>query len=137
MAEVRADLRPRLDEAGATLAVDDLPEVQGDARQLRRVLQNLVANAIKFRAEAPPRIDVSAAEGQDGWMVTVADNGRGVAAKDSARIFGMFSRAHHDLEGSGIGLAVCRRVIEAHGGRLWVEPVDGGGSAFRFTLPRG
>jgi signal transduction histidine kinase len=137
MGEVRDDLRARLEEAQATLAVDELPEVCGDARQLRRVLQNLVVNAVKFRSGAPPRIAVSAAEGQDGWIVTVADNGRGVAAKDSARIFGMFSRAHHDLEGSGIGLAVCRRVVEAHGGRLWVEPADGGGSAFRFTLPRG
>jgi signal transduction histidine kinase len=137
MADVRDDLRLRLDEARATLAVDELPEVRGDARQLRRVLQNLVVNAVKFRADAPPRINVSAAEGQDGWIVTVADNGRGVAPKDSARIFGMFSRAHHDLEGSGIGLAVCRRVVEAHGGRMWVEPADGGGSAFRFTLPQG
>jgi signal transduction histidine kinase len=65
----------------------------------------------------------------------VRDNGRGVEPRDTARIFGMFSRAHHDMEGTGIGLAVARRLVEAHGGRIWVEPGEGGGSAFRFTLP--
>jgi signal transduction histidine kinase len=136
MADVSDDLRPTLEAAGATLTVGALPEVEGDARQLRRVLQNLVANAVRFRADAPPRIEVSATEGQEGAIVTVRDNGRGVDPRDAARIFGMFARAHHDLDGTGIGLAVCRRVVEAHGGRMWVEPADGGGSAFRFTLPR-
>jgi signal transduction histidine kinase len=69
-------------------------------------------------------------------VVTVRDNGVGVAAADVERIFGMFARAGADAEGSGIGLAVCRRVVEAHGGRIWVEQREGGGSAFRFTLPR-
>ncbi len=135
MAQVTDDLRPRLEEASATVEVGELPEIEGDAGQLRRLLQNLVTNAVKFRAEAPPRVAVSAARGNEGWIVTVRDNGRGVAERDAARIFGMFSRAHHDLEGTGIGLAVCRRIVEAHGGRIWVEPGDGGGSAFRFTLP--
>jgi signal transduction histidine kinase len=133
---VRDDLRPRLQDAQATLDIGALPEVEGDPAQLRRLLQNLVSNAVKFRAQAPPRIGVSAAAGQEGWVVTVRDNGRGVAPRDAGRIFGMFARAHHDADGTGIGLAVCRRVVEAHGGRIWVEPADGGGSAFRFTLPR-
>ena len=68
--------------------------------------------------------------------MSVEDNGIGVAAHDAARIFGMFARASSDEDGTGIGLAVCRRVVEAHGGRIWVEPRNGGGSAFRFTLPR-
>jgi signal transduction histidine kinase len=136
MAEVAADLRPRLDEAGATLEVGDLPEVRGDAQQLRRLLQNLVSNAVKFRGDAAPRIAVSARAGAEQWVVTVADNGIGVPAVDQGRIFGMFARAHRDHDGTGIGLAVCRRVVEAHGGRIWVEGGDGGGSAFRFTLPR-
>jgi signal transduction histidine kinase len=135
MADVAADLRPRLDEAGATLDVSDLPEVRGDARQLRRLLQNLVANGVKFRGDEPPRVTVSARPGRDGWVVTVQDNGIGVAAHDAARIFGMFARASRAREGTGIGLAVCRRVVEAHRGRIWVEPANGGGSAFRFTLP--
>jgi signal transduction histidine kinase len=136
MAEVAADLRPRLDEAGATLDVGELPEVRGDARQLRRLLQNLVANAVKFRGERPPRVKVSAHAGHEGWVVSVEDNGVGIAANDAARIFGMFARASGDHEGTGIGLAVCRRVVEAHRGQIWVEPANGGGSVFRFTLPQ-
>jgi signal transduction histidine kinase len=136
MGEVAADLLPTLDEAGAALDVGALPEVQGDPRQLRRVLQNLVGNAVKFRGEAPPRVEVSALQGNEGWVVTVRDNGVGVNPDHASRIFGMFARANGDTEGTGIGLAVCRRVVEAHGGRIWVEPAEGGGSAFRFTLPR-
>jgi signal transduction histidine kinase len=135
MDEVATDLRPRLDAAGATLEVAELPEVSGDARQLRRLLQNLVANAVKFRGPDPPRVTVGATPGREGWIVTVQDNGIGVAAHDAARIFGMFARADREQEGTGIGLAVCRRVVEAHGGQIWVEPANGGGSAFRFTLP--
>ena len=135
MDEVAEDLRPRLTDARATLDVGELPAVRGDARQLRRLMQNLLANAVKFRADAPPRVEVSAGETPEGWIVTVRDNGIGVAPDDTARIFGMFARAHPGHDGTGIGLAVCRRVVEAHGGRIWVEPADGGGSAFRFTLP--
>jgi signal transduction histidine kinase len=136
MDEVSTDLGPRLQEAGAVLEVGDLPEVRGDARLLRRVLQNLVGNAVKFRGDEPPRIVVDAHGGSHDWIVTVRDHGIGVAPEDADRIFGMFARADPDRTGNGIGLAVCRRVVEAHGGRIWVEPADGGGSAFRFTLPR-
>jgi signal transduction histidine kinase len=135
MAEVADDLRPGLEETGATLEVHDLPEVDGDRRQLRRVFQNLVGNALKFRSEEPPRVEVSALRGSHEWIVTVLDNGLGVEPAHATRIFGMFSRAGGAAEGLGIGLAVCRRVIEAHGGRIWVEAAEEGGSAFRFTLP--
>jgi signal transduction histidine kinase len=135
MAEVVEDLRPSLDKAGATLDVGELPEVEGDARQLRRVLQNLVGNAVKFSGDAPPRVEVSAHDGSEAWVVTVRDNGVGIDPEHTSRVFGMFSRLNGDTEGSGIGLAVCRRVVEAHGGRIWVEQAEGGGSAFRFTLP--
>jgi signal transduction histidine kinase len=135
MAEVAQDLRPRLDEAGATLAVGPLPEVDGDARQLRRLLQNLVGNAVKFRAQRPLRVEVSALRDRREWVVTVRDNGIGVDPAHASRIFSMFARAETQTDGTGIGLAVCRRVVEAHGGRLWVEAAAGGGSAFRFTLP--
>jgi signal transduction histidine kinase len=134
-ADVAADLRPQLAETGATLLVGELPDVRADPRQLRRVLQNLVGNALKFRGEDPPRVEVSADRGAEEWIVTVCDNGIGIGRDDARRIFGMFSRVERRVEGSGIGLAVCRRVVEAHGGRIWVEPADGGGSAFRFTLP--
>jgi signal transduction histidine kinase len=135
VAEVAEDLRPSLERAGATIESSELPEVEGDSQQLRRVLQNLVANALKFRGEAPPRVELSALRDSQEWVVTVRDNGPGVEPDQASRIFGMFSRADHQAEGVGIGLAVCRRIVEAHGGRIWVEPADGGGSAFRFTLP--
>jgi len=134
--EVAEDLRARLEEAGATLEAGDLPEVDGDPRQLRRVIQNLVGNALKFRSEAPPRIELSAVRGDQELVLTVRDNGVGVYPKQATRIFGMFSRADGKSDGLGIGLAECRRVIEAHGGRIWVEAAEGGGSAFRLTLPR-
>jgi signal transduction histidine kinase len=137
MTEVIDDLRPRLDAAGAAVEVASLPEVDGDARQLRRLFQNLVGNAVKFRGDAPPHIEVMAREDAQEWVITVRDNGIGVDPEQAVRVFGMFTRASGEREGSGIGLAVCRRVVEAHGGRIWVERAEGGGSAFSFTLPRG
>jgi signal transduction histidine kinase len=134
--DVTADLRPRLQESRAVVEVGELPDVRGDAGLLRRVLQNLVANAVKFRGDAPPRIEVEGHAGAHDWVVTVRDHGVGVAPEDRDRIFGMFARADRERTGNGIGLAVCRRVVEAHGGRIWVDPANGGGSAFRFTLPR-
>jgi signal transduction histidine kinase len=136
MDEVAADLRPGLEEAGATFDVGALPEVCGDARQRRRLLQNLVSNAVRFRGTDAPRIVVGAREGAEHWVIAVADNGIGVPPEDQGRIFGMFARAHGDHDGTGIGLAVCRRVAEAHGGGIRVEPADDGGSAVSFTLPR-
>lgn len=133
--DVSEDLRPQLSLASATLTVADMPEVECDPRQLRRVLQNLVGNAVKFRGDAPPQVAVSALRGASEWVITVRDNGIGVSPAQATRIFGMFSRADSSADGVGIGLAVCRRIVEAHGGRIWVEPADGGGSAFRFTLP--
>ncbi len=136
MTEVAEDLRPGLEQSGATLEVGELPEVDGDPGQLRRVLLNLVDNAMKFRADAPLRVDVSALRDSREWVMTVRDNGLGVDPDHASRIFGMFSRVDSAADGIGIGLAVCRRVVEAHGGRIWVEPAEGGGSAFRFTVPR-
>jgi signal transduction histidine kinase len=133
--DVAEDLRPQLSSANATLTVGDLPEVDCDPRQLRRVLQNLVGNAVKFRGDAPPEVDVSALRGPSEWVLTVRDNGIGVDPAQATRIFGMFSRANRGSDGVGIGLAVCRRIVESHGGRIWVEHADGGGSAFRFTMP--
>ena len=99
------------------------------------MLQNLLGNAVKYRGRAPLRIELSALRDSREWVVTVRDNGLGVDPDQATRIFGMFSRASDDIDGVGIGLAVCRRIVEAHGGRIWVESA-GAGSAFRFTLPR-
>ena len=135
MAQVGEDLRPLLTDADARLHTDALPVVEGDPRHLRRVLQNLIGNAVKFRGEEPPRIDVSARRRDDEWVITVRDNGSGIHPDQTSRIFDMFSRASTAPDGSGIGLAVCRRVVEARRGVIWVEPAEGGGSAFSFTLP--
>jgi signal transduction histidine kinase len=135
MVQVSEDLRPLLADARATLQTDELPDVDGDPRHLRRVLQNLIGNAVKFRGEQPPRVHVSARRRDEDWVITVRDNGIGVDPDQATRIFDMFSRVGGATDGSGIGLAVCRRVVEAHGGAIWVEPAEGGGSAFSFTLP--
>jgi signal transduction histidine kinase len=136
VADVAEDLRPSLEEAQATLTVGELPEVEADPRQLRRVFQNLISNALRFAGSEPPRIDVSAFLDSREWVVSVRDNGIGVEPEHASRVFGMFARLGPHPDGVGIGLAVCRRVVEAHGGRIWVEPAEGGGSVFRFTLPR-
>src|ERR671914_3067326 len=137
MSEVREDLGPSLEEARATLEVGELPDVDGDRRQLRRVLQNLVGNAVKFRSDAPLRVEVSALRDSQEWVVTVCDNGVGVDPDQATRIFGMFSRANAAREGAGIGLAVCRRIVEAHGGRIWGGAAGGGGGGGRLPLPPG
>ena len=134
LAEVAEDLRPSL-EAHATLVVGELPEVEGDPRQLRRVFQNLVSNALRFRRSDPVLIEVSAFRAAREHVVSVRDNGIGVAPEHTRQIFGMFARFDTNAEGLGLGLAVCRRIVEAHGGRIWMEPADGGGTIFRFTLP--
>jgi len=135
MAEVAEDLGSSLESAGATLEVGELPEVEVDPRQLRRVLQNLLGNAVKYRSDARPQVAITALRDSQEWVVTVRDNGLGVDPDKATRIFDMFSRDNDATDGVGIGLAVCRRIVEAHGGRIWAETPDGGGSAFRFTLP--
>jgi len=134
LAEVAEDLRPSL-EAHATLVVGELPEVEGDPPQLRRVFQNLVSTALRFRRSDPVLIEVSAFRAAREHVVSVRDNGIGVAPEHTRQIFGMFARFDTNAEGLGLGLAVCRRIVEAHGGRIWMEPADGGGTIFRFTLP--
>lgn len=136
MEDVAEDLRPKLDASEAELEVAELPEVECDPNQIRRVLQNLVGNALKFASATRPHVRVSAEHGSREFVLTVRDNGMGVDPADAQRIFGVFARADHEHDGLGIGLAVCRRVVEAHGGSIWVEPAEDGGSAFRFTLPR-
>ena len=131
-------LRLAIEEAGARIEVGDMPRVHGDAAQLVQLLQNLVSNALKFRAGEPPRIRIDCTAGDAGWCFSVRDNGIGIAPEYAERIFVMFQRLHSRTAypGTGIGLALCKRIVERHGGRLWVEPAEGGGSVFRFTLPR-
>jgi signal transduction histidine kinase len=130
-------LRASLEETGAELVVDPLPTVSADPRQLARLLQNLISNAMKFTGAARPVVHVTARETSDGVEVSVIDNGIGIDPADRERIFKMFHRPVNGagVHGTGIGLAICERIVERHGGRIWVDAAAGGGSAFRFTLP--
>jgi len=132
-----AELRPQIEATGASVERGPLPRLVTVEGQLRLVLRNLVANALKYRRENhPPRIRVSSEERDGEWLVSVADNGIGVPGDQAAAVFDMFARVGATGgEGHGIGLALCRRVIERQGGRIWVEPQPRHGSVFRFTLP--
>lgn len=125
-------------ESGATVCAGTLPAVDGDFLQIVGLFQNLIANGIKFTAKnVPPRIEVTAARVGPDWLFTVADNGIGIAPEYFDQIFVIFRRLHpsSDYPGTGLGLALCKRIVERHGGRIWVESVPGQGSAFHFTLP--
>ncbi len=132
------NLAERIAAEEAEVVVGELPAVVGDPTQMTRLFQNLLGNAIKFRRpDVRPRIEISAREEGDWWSFLVADNGIGVAEQDRDRIFQMFQRLHSraDYPGSGIGLAICRKIVERHGGRIRVEPTPGQGATFVFTLP--
>jgi light-regulated signal transduction histidine kinase (bacteriophytochrome) len=136
VADTLAALDVSIREHRAAVQADPLPVVSGYPRPLRQLFQNLIANAIKFAGDKPPRVSIWAAEVPGGWRFTIRDNGIGIDSADAERIFGMFTRLHstEQYPGTGVGLAVCQRIVEAHGGRIWVEPSPGGGSQFMFTL---
>ncbi len=132
-----SNLRVSIEESGATVTRDALPVVTGDPVQLTQLFQNLVANAIKYRGEAPPRVHASAARDAGAWTFSVRDNGIGVPPEHAGRVFDLFQRAddHSPVTGMGIGLAICKKVVERHGGRIWFESSPGAGTTFHFTLP--
>jgi len=134
--EAMNNLRKAIEESGAGITLDPLPQVYGDGGQLVRLFQNLLANAIKFRGNLPPVIHVSSEKKQDEWLFCVKDNGIGMDIKYADRVFNIFQRLHgRDIPGIGIGLAVCKRIVERHGGRIWVESETGKGARFCFTMP--
>jgi light-regulated signal transduction histidine kinase (bacteriophytochrome) len=137
LAHTLADLQATIEESGATITHDSLPSVTGDAVSLGLVLQNLIGNALKFRSAAPTQVHVSAQHQDHHWQFSVCDNGIGIEPAHVDRIFQVFKRLHtpEEYQGTGIGLAICKRVIERHGGRIWVESTPGHGSTFCFTLP--
>jgi signal transduction histidine kinase len=131
-----ADLNTAITESGAVITRDPLPKVWANPGQLGQVLNNLVLNAIRFRGEAAPRIHISAQGQGEFWRLAVADNGIGIDAKHHDRIFIIFQRLHgRDRPGTGIGLAICRKIVELHGGKIWVESEPDKGSTFYFTMP--
>jgi PAS domain S-box-containing protein len=131
------DLKVAIEETGGLVTHDSLPMVMADRPQLGQLFQNLIGNAIKFRSNEPPRIHISASRNGNGWTFSVRDNGIGIAPEYSERIFVIFQRLHSRQEytGTGIGLAVCKKIVERHGGRIWVKSEVGKGATFYFILP--
>jgi signal transduction histidine kinase len=133
---VQTNLKASIDDSGATVTAGELPVVKADAAQMVQLLQNLISNGIKYRGEEPPRISVSAERADDDWIFSVEDNGIGIDPQYQERIFGIFKRLHGSkYPGTGVGLAICKRIVERHGGKIWVESSGDHGSTFRFTLP--
>lgn len=132
------NLRTLIEESQAVITRDPLPSIMGDALQLTRLLQNLVVNSIKYRSAELPRIHI-AVEARDGsWLFSVRDNGIGIDPQYAEKVFGIFKslQPREKGAGTGMGLAICRRIVTCHGGRIWVDPTSGRGATFYFTLPR-
>jgi light-regulated signal transduction histidine kinase (bacteriophytochrome) len=127
-----------VNESGATVDIGPLPPVWADASQLTQLFQNLIGNGIKFRGVAPPVITVRAVAGQDETVFSVSDNGIGIDPQYSDRLFAIFQRLNPRAEypGTGIGLAICKKIVERHGGRIWFESSPGEGTTFKFTVPQ-
>jgi light-regulated signal transduction histidine kinase (bacteriophytochrome) len=116
--------------------IGEMPVVMGDKVQLTQLMQNLISNALKYHGEAPPRVEVMAKAIDGGWQFSVKDNGIGIDPQFFDKIFIIFQRLHNksDYSGTGIGLAICKKIVERHGGRIWVESSPGAGSTFHFTI---
>jgi signal transduction histidine kinase len=132
-----ANLKVAIEENEAVITHDPLPIIMGDPLQLGQLFQNLIGNAIKFRGRERPRVHISASRNGGGWTFSVRDNGIGIAPEYVERIFVIFQRLHNreKYPGTGIGLAVCKKIVERHGGRIWAESEVGKGTTFYFTLP--
>lgn len=138
LADALTDLSLSIAEAGATVTHDPLPIVPFDPTQLRRLLLNLIGNAIKFHSDAPPTVHVRMSDEGNYFVGSVQDNGIGIDPRAAQRVFVVFQRLHakDKYPGTGIGLAVCKKIVERHGGRLWVDSIPGRGATFFFTIPK-
>jgi light-regulated signal transduction histidine kinase (bacteriophytochrome) len=132
-----SDLQQLVSETGAEIEVSNLPTVQGDPMQLQQLVQNLISNGIKYRKPLlPPVIQVAALHDGRCWEFSVKDNGQGIAPEYHALIFGLLKRLHgNEVPGTGMGLAICKKIVEQHGGRIWVESQAGAGATFFFSIP--
>lgn len=129
-------IQPSIDRNDAWVTHDPLPEVYGDPNQICYIFASLIENSIKFRSECRPEIHVAAVGRENGWLFSVCDNGLGIDPRHRDRIFGVFKRIHNEAyPGAGMGLAIARRIVERHGGRIWVESRLGQGATFFFALP--
>ena len=133
------NLRGRISQSEAIINYPDLPIILADGTQLMQLFQNLISNAIKFRSEKPVEIDINASRLEDEWLFSVKDNGIGIDPQFSDRIFIIFQRLHarDEYPGTGMGLAICKKIVECHRGRIWVESQLGEGATFYFTIPVG
>ena len=138
LAKALLNLQAAIAESGALVTHDPLPTVVAEEILLMQLFQNLISNSIKYRSEETPRIHVSAERVAEGWLFAVRDNGIGIDPQDADRVFGLFKRLHgSEIPGTGIGLAICKKVVERLGGRIWVESEPGRGATFMFTIPGG
>jgi hypothetical protein len=137
MAEVLKTLAPTIQESGAVVTPSELPRVWSDRTQVTQILQNLIGNAIKFRDKEAPKVSISAEKAGAYWQFSVRDNGIGIAPEYAENIFVVFQRLHARTEypGNGIGLAICKKIVERNGGKIWFESQPGSGATFKFTLP--
>jgi hypothetical protein len=152
LGQARANLSVAIEESQALVTHDELPTVMADETQLLQLFQNLIGNAIKFRGEEPPRVHISARKTSEDfgelsravsetsevfWLFSIRDNGIGIGPRYQDRIFVIFQQLHgrEEYPGTGMGLAICKRIVERHGGRIWVESEPGEGSTFYFTIP--
>ena len=131
------NLQSTITDNGAQVTDDPLPTVMADATQLGQLFQNLIGNAMKFHGDQAPHVHVSAERNGECWIFSVKDNGIGIDPAQFERVFKMFQRLHtrKDYPGTGIGLAICRKIVSRHGGRIWVESQPGQGTTFYFTIP--
>lgn len=135
LAGAEASIQPEIDQNGAVVTHDPLPEVYCDPNQIGYAFASLMENSIKFRRESRPEIHVSATAAGNAWVFSVRDNGIGIDPRHGDRIFGLFKRIHNDAHpGAGVGLAITRQIVEQHGGRIWVESQLGAGATFYFSL---
>jgi light-regulated signal transduction histidine kinase (bacteriophytochrome) len=134
---VKGNLLASIIDTDASIEASPLPTLSGDPSELTQLFQNLIANALKFHGDERPVIRVTAESSEAGWLFSVRDNGIGIDPEYADRIFSMFQRLHSrgEYPGTGIGLAICQKIIERYGGRIWVESEQGKGAAFFFTLP--
>jgi PAS domain S-box-containing protein len=133
--EAMQNLREAITSSDAKITIEPLPVVQANECDLVRLFQNLIGNAVKYRSEAPAEVRISAQRSGPDWVIKIHDNGIGIPKEHHQRVFGLFTRLHtHEVPGAGIGLAVCKKIIEERGGAIWVESEPGAGSTFCFTI---
>jgi light-regulated signal transduction histidine kinase (bacteriophytochrome) len=135
--EAAGNLQMAISESGASVVYEALPEVRAHSTLMQQLLQNLISNAIKYRSEEPPVVTIAAVRRDSAWLISVSDNGLGIAPEYREHIFGLFKRLHNSAQypGTGLGLAICQRIVERYGGKIWVESQGFKGSTFFFTLP--